>query len=120
MMFDVENGISNSTVKLIGEPGRSAELVSFLDHDLNATLKFDMFLVGDVINLLKYEIGSVNYTTTWNNLLIRIKSVRDSPSLIGYWKWNHIVDDVHPKMEVAAPCTTKRADSNVVNLYQHR
>ena len=62
-----------------------AELVSFLDHDLNATLKFDMFLVGDVINLLKYEIGSVNYTTTWNNLLIRIKSVRDSPSLIGYY-----------------------------------
>ena len=56
-----------------------------MDTELNATLKFDMPLVAEVVVLLGSEVGSVNYTMAWKSLETKVKSVRNSPSLLGFY-----------------------------------
>ena len=76
----------------------------YLDRDLNASLKFDMPLVADVVKLLNATVGSSNFTLAWESLKARmiaglsipfpdphnrweakVASVRHSPSLLGYY-----------------------------------
>ena len=61
------------------------EIVDFMDNDLNASMKFDMPLVADVVVILRSTIGSHNFTAAWARLSAKIKSVRHSPSLLGYY-----------------------------------
>ena len=61
------------------------EILQFLDHDLNGTLKFDMPLVADVMLLLKSAVGSANYTKAWAGIEENVRAVRHSKSLFGYY-----------------------------------
>jgi len=53
-----------------------AEIVDYLDRDLNASIKFDMPLVADVVVLLNSTVGSNNYTQAWASLKTKVDSVR--------------------------------------------
>jgi hypothetical protein len=52
---------------------------------LNASLKFDMPLVFDVVDILNSTVGSANYTAAWARMEAKIDSVRNSPALLGYY-----------------------------------
>ena len=56
-----------------------------MDGDLNASIKFDMPLVSDVVLLLNSTLGSANYTKAWASIEAKVRSVRHSRSLLGYY-----------------------------------
>jgi hypothetical protein len=62
-----------------------AEVCTYLSTDLNASLKFDMPIVSDVVKILNSTVGSANYTAAWARMVAKIDSVRNSPALLGYY-----------------------------------
>ena len=62
-----------------------AEIIDFMDNDLNASLKFDLLLVPEAEKLMNSTVGSANYTEAWTAIQAKVKSVMHSRSLLGYY-----------------------------------
>ena len=56
-----------------------------MDTELRGQLKFDMPLVEDVIKALNATLGSADYLKAWSMIKTKVKSVRSSLSLLGYY-----------------------------------